>query len=281
MAAAAAALVAARTPGLRGATLTAQDAIQRIRAAVGVPWRETTVDTVKAGDPRTIVTGVATTVSATLPLLRKAADAGRNLIVTCEPTFYSGNDEPGARAADPVYLAKKAFIDERRLVVWRFSDHWGARVPNEFTTALAAALGWAGRRAADNPSIYEIPSTTMGALRTHVQSRLSLRGGMRVVGGSGLRIRRVLVSPGTTDLASTVRNLPHADVVLSGEPREWEAVEYVFDTAAAGTPKGMIAVGRSVSQEPGMQACATWLRTVIPEVPVDAFAAGDPFWRPL
>jgi putative NIF3 family GTP cyclohydrolase 1 type 2 len=280
MAAAAAALVAARAGRIRGAALTADEAIQRIRAGVGVPWRETTVDSVKAGDPRTIVTGIATTVSATLPLLRKAADAGRNLIITCEPTFYNGNDEPGPRATDPVYLAKKAFIDERRLVVWRFSDHWGARVPNEFTTALAAALGWAGRRAADNPSIYQMPSTTMAALRTHVQSRLSLRGGMRVVGGSGLRIRRVLISPGTTDLASTVKNLAQADVVLSGEPREWEAVEYVFDTAAAGRPRGMIAIGRSVSQEPGMQACAAWLRTVIPEVPVEALAAGDPFWRP-
>lgn len=280
MAAAAATLVAARAGRLRGAGLTADEAIQRIRAGAGVPWRETTVDTFKAGDPRTIVTGVATTVSATLPLLRTAADAGRNLIVTCEPTFYNGNDEPGTRATDPVYLAKRAFIEERRLVVWRFSDHWGARVPNEFTNALAAALGWAGRRAADNPSIYEIPSTTMAALRTHVQSRLSLRGGMRVVGAPALRIRRVLVSPGTTDLASTVRDLPHAEVVLSGEPREWEAVEYVFDTAAAGRPRGMIAIGRSVSQEPGMQACASWLRTVIPEVPVDAFAAGDPYWKP-
>ena len=135
-------------------------------------------------------------------------------------------------------------------------------------------------RAADNPSIYEIPSTTMAALRTHVQSRLSLRGGMRVVGSPGLRIRRVLISPGTTDLASTVKNLPQADVVLSGEPREWEAVEYVLDTAAAGRPRGMIAIGRSLSQEPGMGACATWLRTVIPDVPVDAFAAGDPYWSP-
>jgi len=278
--AAAAALVAARAGRAHAAELTAQDAIDRIRARVGVPWRESTVDTFKAGDPRTIVTGVATTVSATLPLLRKAADAGRNLIVTCEPTFYAGNDEPGARATDPVYLAKKTFIEERRLVVWRFSDHWGARVPNEFTTALAAALGWAGRRAADNPSIYEIPPTTMAALRTHVQSRLALRGGMRVVGSPGLRIRRVLISPGTTDLPSTVTNLAQADAVLSGEPREWEAVEYVFDTAAAGKPKGMIAIGRSVSQEPGMQACATWLRTVIAEVPVEAFAAGDPYWRP-
>ena len=278
--AAAAALVAARAGRVHAAELTAQDAIERIRARVGVPWRESTVDTIKAGDPRTIVTGVATTVSATLPLLRKAADAGRNLIVTCEPTFYTGNDEPGARATDPVYLAKKAFIEERRLVVWRFSDHWSARVPNEFTTALAAALGWAARRAADNPSIYEIPPTTMAALRTHVQNRLALRGGMRVVGSPGMRIRRVLISPGTTDLPSTVRNLAQADAVLSGEPREWEAVEYVFDTAAAGQPKGMIAIGRSVSQEPGMQACATWLRTVITEVPVEAFTAGDPYWRP-
>jgi len=259
---------------------TAQQAVDRIRTSVGVPWREPTIDSFKAGDPQTIVTGVATMTMATLPMLRKAADAGRNLIVTCEPTFYNASDNPGARASDPVYLAKKDFIDSRRLVVWRFSDHWGARAPNEFVTALASTLGWAGRESAGNPSIYQIPSTTLQSLRTHVANRLDLRGGMRVIGSSGLRINRVLVSPGTTDLASTVKNLADADVVLSGEPREWEAVEYVFDTAAAGTPKGMIAVGRTVSEEPGMQACARWLRTILPEVPVDAFAGGDPYWSP-
>jgi hypothetical protein len=78
-----------------------------------------------------------------------------------------------------------------------------------------------------------------------------------------------------------VDHLPHADVILSGEPREWEAVEYVFDTASAGQPKGMIAVGRVVSEEPGMRACAAWLRTLIPEVPVEPIAVGDPYWRPL
>ena len=62
-------------------------------------------------------------------------------------------------------------------------------------------------------------------------------------------------------MQTTVKNLPQADVILSGEPREWEAVEYVFDTAAAGQPRGMIAVGRLVSEEPGMRACAAWLRT--------------------
>jgi putative NIF3 family GTP cyclohydrolase 1 type 2 len=276
----AAALLSAGAARLPRFALTAQQAIDRIRANAGVPWRETTVDTFKAGDPQTIVTGVATTVMATLPVLREAAAAGRNLIVTCEPTFYNGNDEPGTRANDAVYLAKKAFIDEHRLVIWRFSDHWGARVPNEFATALAGTLGWGKLRSADNPLIYAIPSTTLGALAAHARARLGVRGGLRMIGNPGMRVRRVLVSPGTTTLQSTVANLPRADVILSGEPREWEAVEYVLDTGSTGQPRGMIAVGRVVSEEPGMRACADWLRTLVPEVPVAAIAAGDPYWRP-
>jgi putative NIF3 family GTP cyclohydrolase 1 type 2 len=282
VAAGTAVLISAGAARLPRFELTAQQAIDRIRANAGVPWRETTVDTFKAGDPRTVVTGIATTVMATLPVLRQAAGAGRNLIVTCEPTFYNGNDDPGTRASDPVYLAKKAFIEEHHLVIWRFSDHWGARVPDEFATALADTLGWAKLRTPDNPLIfiYAIPSTTLGELAAHARARLGVRGGLRVVGNTGMRIRRVLVSPGTTTLQATVENLPHADVILSGEPREWEAVEYVFDTASAGQPKGMIAVGRVVSEEPGMRACAAWLRTLITEVPVDAIAVGDPYWRP-
>jgi putative NIF3 family GTP cyclohydrolase 1 type 2 len=275
----AAALISVKVPRLPRFELTAQQAIDRIRANVGVPWRETAIDTFKAGDPQTVVTGIATTVMATLPVLRQAADAGRNLIVTCEPTFYNGNDDPGPRASDPVYLAKKAFIEERRLVVWRFSDHWGARVPNVFAAALADTLGWRKPQNAASP-IYAIPTTTLGALAAHARSRLGIRGGMRVIGQAGMRIQRVVLSPGTTSLQTTIDNLPQADAILSGEPREWEAVEYVLDTASTSRPKGMIAVGRLVSEEPGMRACAAWLRTLIPEVPVEAIAIGDPYWRP-
>ena len=97
------------------------------------------IDTFKAGRSRHLVTGVATSVMATLDVLRQAVAAKRNLIITHEPTFYTGTDEAGPRAGDPVYLAKRAFIDDHRLVVWRFSDHWLARQPGEFTRAHAAA----------------------------------------------------------------------------------------------------------------------------------------------
>jgi len=281
VAAGAAALMSMGAGRLPRVELTAQQVIDRIRASVGVPWRETTGDTFKAGNPQTIVTGIATTVMATLPVLRQAAGAGRNLIVTCEPTFYNGNDDPGPRATDPIYLAKKAFIDERRLVIWRFQDHWGARSPNEFAAALAETLGWTKFRTAENPLIYAMPSTTLGALAAHARARLGVRGGMRVIGNAGMRVRRVFLSPGTTSLQATIDNLPQADVILSGEPREWEAVEYVADSAPAGRPKGMIAVGRVVSEEPGMRACAAWLRSLFTDIPIEPIAVGDPYWRPL
>jgi putative NIF3 family GTP cyclohydrolase 1 type 2 len=273
-------LLSAKAGRAQPGPLTARQVIERIRAGVGVPWRETTVDTFKAGDPETPVTGIAITAMATLGVLRQALASGRNLIVTHEPTFYAANDAPGARAADPVYLAKKAFIDDHRLVVWRFSDHWLARKPNEMTMALAETLGWTAGRSRDNDAIFAVPPTTLAAAAAHVRTRLGVRGGIRVIGKADHSIRRVVVSPGTTPLLSAVENLQQADLVVSGEPREWEAVEYVFDSAFAGQPKSMIAVGRIVSEEPGMRACAAWLRTLVPEVPIEAIAVGDPYWRP-
>lgn len=266
--------------GRRARALTAREVVARIQAHVGVPWRDTTVDTFKAGNPDTLVTGIATSVMATLDVLRHAAAAGRNLIITHEPTFYTGADEAGPRANDPVYLAKQAFIEAHRLVIWRFSDHWLARRPAEFTRALGDALGWTARRDPANDRLYTVPETTVAGVAAHIRTHLQIRGGLRVVGRADAPVRRIVLSPGTTDMASTVANLRDADLLVSGEPREWEVVEYVADTAAAGTPRSMIAIGRIVSEEPGMRACATWLRTLVGDVPVEAIATGDPYWRP-
>jgi putative NIF3 family GTP cyclohydrolase 1 type 2 len=262
--------------------LTAQDVADRIRANVGVPWREKTVDGFKAGDPATVVTGVATSVMATMDVLRRAAAAHQNFIIVQEPTFYSADDSPGARAADPVYLAKKNFIAEERLVVWRFSDHWNARQPSEAVIALAAMLRLPGPRAEDASGIYQLPEMTLGALTSHVRASLPVRGGLRTVGEPGLGVRTVFISPGTTDLAVTVQNLPRADVILAGEPREWEAVPYALDTWAAGRGqgKGLIALGRVVSEGPSAMACSEWIKRLVPGIPVAVIPTADPYWSP-
>ena len=86
--------------------------------------------------------------------------------------------------------------------------------------------------------------------------------------------------PGVSPLAATVKALPDCDLVLAGETREWESVEYAQDTVAAGQKKGLIMLGRVLSEDPGMNVCADWLKRLIPELPVRWLPAGDPYWRP-
>src|SRR6266481_9456794 len=61
---------------------TAQEVIAAIQEHVGVPWKTDTVDTFKAGNPETRVTGIAVTMMATLDVLQRAAAKGQNLIIT-------------------------------------------------------------------------------------------------------------------------------------------------------------------------------------------------------
>ena len=109
---------------------------------------------------------------------------------------------------------------------------------------------------------------------------LRSRGGIRVIGDPQIRVQRVGLLPGTTPIQAALKMLPNVDVIVAGEVREWETVEYVRDKVFAGEKKGLILVGRVVSEEPGMEICANWLKTFVPEVPIRHISAGDPYWRP-
>ena len=73
-------------------SLTPRRVVERIQKELGVTWRTETVDTFKAGNPDTTVRGIATTVMATMSVLERAATAGRNFVITHEPTFYGHTD---------------------------------------------------------------------------------------------------------------------------------------------------------------------------------------------
>jgi hypothetical protein len=86
--------------------------------------------------------------------------------------------------------------------------------------------------------------------------------------------------PGSTPIATALEVLPTVDVMVAGEVREWESVEYARDVAFSGRRKGLMLIGRVVSEEGGMAECARWLGPLVPEVAVRHVAAGDPYWRP-
>jgi len=274
--------------GTRAAAPTAQVVEDRIRQNVGVEWNPATIDTFKAGDPSAVVTGIVTTSLATIDVMRRAIRAGANLIITSGPTFYSRADTStltGRRGAppappDPVLTAKHDFIVENRLIVWRFSDHWRARTPDPFAEGVVNALGWAKYRSNGDPRRITVPAITIEALARNVKAELNARGGVRVVGKPMARVQRIAVLPGTIPIQTTLAVLADVDVLIAGEIREWESSEYVRDLVHAGRNKALILLGRSLSEEPGMNGCAVWLKEIVSEAPVRWIPAGDPYWRP-
>lgn len=269
--------------------ISASDVVDRIRGKVGLEWKTDTVDTFKAGDPSAAVKGITVTTMATLEVLKKAVAAGANMVITTEPTFFARADNPNPPAGrgqganttpDAVLAAKRDFIQKNNLVIWRFSDHWRLRKPDPLAQGLADAMGWTKYQTAGDTTRFDLPAITLDSLAGDLKKKLSIRGGMRVVGDPKTSIRSVGLLTGTTALAASLKTLPGVDAVVAGEVREWESVEYAHDSVTAGLKKGMILLGRIVSEEPGMKLCASWLRTFVGEVPVRWVGVGDPYWRP-
>ncbi|HVW10245.1 MAG TPA: hypothetical protein VHC90_16775 [Bryobacteraceae bacterium] len=284
------ALVAPALLAQQTKAVTAADIVERIRGNVGVEWTNNTVDTFKAGDPATAVKGITVASMATMDVLKKSAAAGANFIVTAEPTFFGkadnpnpppGRGQPANAPADPVLTAKKEFIEKNGLVVWRFCDHWRLRKPDPLIQGLSEAMEWTKYQSAAEPSHFVLPGVKLDALAATVKSKLGIRGGMRIVGDPATEIRTIGLLPGTTALAAALKMLPNVDAIVAGEVREWESVEYAQDTVTAGMKKGLILTGRVISEEPGMNLCAAWLKTLVPETRVDYIATGDPYWRPV
>ena len=271
-------------------TITAQEIVERIKQKIGVEWKTETLDTFKAGDPATVVKGIVTTAMPTMDVLKKTVKGGANLVITCEPAFYSKSDGAPLQsgrgrgqtgAVDAVFRMKNEFIKSEGLVIWRFSDHWRQRKPDPFAIGLTDALGWSKLRAANDATRVTIPAITLDALASDLKRKLNARGGIRVVGDRQLKVQKIGLLPGTTPIQAALTLLPTVDAVIAGEVREWESVEYARDKVTAGEKKALILLGRVVSEDPGMNVCARWLRTIVPEVATAWIPVGDPYWRPV
>ena len=68
------------------------------------------------------------------------------------------------------------------------------------------------------------------------------------------------------------------DVLLVGETREWETVEYAADAVSERRKKGLIVIGHVPSEQAGMEECTRWLKTFVKDVPVEFVATKQPFW---
>jgi putative NIF3 family GTP cyclohydrolase 1 type 2 len=255
--------------------------IERIKNNVGIPWRAQTVDNIIAGSAETPVKGIATTMMATLDVVQRAASAGRNMVITHEPTFFSHQDKTDTLKDDATYQFKLDFLAKHEMVVFHFHDHWHARRPDGIATGMARELGWEKNVDPQNARQFLFDAIPLARFAKEIQSKLKIRV-MRVVGDPAMLVSRVAASWGNVSLNPGIPLLsqPGVDVLVLGETHEWELVEYAQDMISSGKKKALIILGHVVSEQAGMKYCAEWMRSFITEVPVEFIAAEEPYWSP-
>lgn len=260
--------------------LTAQQVVERLQQHTGLNWTGPTNDTYKAGDPNTPVKGIAVVMMSTYDVLQRAVAAGANLIITHEPTFFSGQDNKAPLEAenDPVYLAKQELIKKHGLVIFRFHDYLHRMRPDPVLTGFTRMLGWEKYQLAPATPKFVIPETTLEDLAAQLQAGFEIRA-LRFVGEAKRKFTRIGFSPGASGFAAHRRLLQDNDVevLIFGEGTEWETMEYASDAITQGKPKALILMGHIPSEEPGMRECTTWLKRFVPEVPVTFIVTPEPF----
>jgi putative NIF3 family GTP cyclohydrolase 1 type 2 len=259
--------------------MTAQEVVDLIKKNVGVPWNEQSYrDTFKMGDPDATVKGIATTMMVTFDMLKRANQAGLNMVIAHEDTFWNDRDDIKDLTSNPLYLLKTEYVKKNGIIIWRIHDHMHAMHPDFTVVGSLRSVGIkGGEDAVMRPRIYTIPETTLGEFAAQVKLLTGARGS-RCVGNPKSKVSKILLGPGY----ATPRMTVEADVVIGGEQQEadgsFDNVDYVADAASLGMAKGLIMLGHVISEQPGMEDLAKWMRTFIKDIPIQFVPAEEPFW---
>lgn len=256
---------------------TVQDVMDIVLKEVpGAPFKET-VDTLKSGSSDEQVTGIITTMFATIDVIKEAVKRNANFIIAHEPTFYNHTDDKEQVKNNTVVQQKVALLAKHNITVWRFHDYCHALKPDAISYGVAKNAGWHSYYK-QGETVLEIPGIKFNALIQHLKQSLNIAH-VRVIGDAGQNCKRIALLPGAwggqRQIATVLEQQP--DVLVIGEASEWETVEFIRDGKLLGSKTALIVLGHSVSEEPGMEWVAEWLQPKLPGISIAHVASNDPF----
>lgn len=246
-------------------------------------------DTFKIGDPDTQITGIATTGMSTFGVLRRAAAQGRNFIISHEDTWFRDNDITDFLGDDPIYLAKKAFIERNKLIIWRNHDLAHRMRPDQLFAGQLRTLGWTADRIDPAPRmpIVTLPQPmTLRSLARYAAARTGTRS-HRVTGDPDMIVRKVAIGVGYA--FPSLPGFSEVDAIVGGESAEGsmgtlptlDQSAFAADMTTVGKPRGIIFLGHMGTEDSPMILVADWLRGFVRDIPIAFLPAGEPFHPPL
>jgi putative NIF3 family GTP cyclohydrolase 1 type 2 len=264
--------------GQKSRPVTASALIDEIIKKTGSEIVPNTVDVIKAGDPETPVTGIVTCMFATMDVLRKAAALRCNLVITHEPVFYNHRDVTEQFKNDSVFLEKKRFIDDHKLVIWRFHDYIHRMQPDGIDYGMVRKLGWQKYLVDGTSNQIIVPEKSLREIVIYLK-RIFPGNTLNVIGNPEMKLTNIRFSAGAPGSSVHIALLENEDVdlVIGGEVPQWETYEYVRDAVIQGRRKAIIFLGHIPSEEAGMEYGAEWLRTFIKDLPVNFISCGPSY----
>lgn len=285
----------------RGEKMKAYQVVDAIKAYSKVTVQlERTCDVYLSGTPETEITGIVTTFMANVDVIREAVKIGANMIITHEPTYFTGWDTTDWLSRDPVYLEKKRLIEENNIVIWRFHDLMHMKTPDGIYEGLLKELNWEkyqvveplgdGKIETDRDTFeaafndyYIIPETTLKELAAYFKAKLHMSV-VQIIGDPAMLCSRVGIlvgggslGLGTEEMPMKVMQAKNIDVMVCGEITEWTLCAYVNDARMLGFNKALLIIGHERSEEWGMKYMAEWLKPLVPQLKVSFVNAKEPF----
>jgi putative NIF3 family GTP cyclohydrolase 1 type 2 len=227
-----------------------------------------TVDTFKAGDPETELTGIAVAWMGYTWALKKAQALGLNMFVTHEPTYYDHWDNNEEMFQIDGVAAKKKYIEESGMVILRCHDLWDQYPDIGIPDSWAEQLGFTNPVGGEGYfRVYDVSGRTAGDVAGHAAIRVKSLGqeAVQLIGPSDKPVRRVAIGCGAITPYRRFLTELGADLAICTD----DGFTYWRDGALAiDLEMPVIIVNHPVAEEYGLKLLADRLADQFPQVPV-------------
>jgi len=257
--------------------------VDRYMRALGtwVDWTQT-VDTFKAGDPESDVHGIAVAWQSQWPTLKAAHAAGCTLFITHEPTFYVHRDDDPGGYQDAQLDAKRAWLAETGMVVYRCHDVWDVVPEHGVRDSWARGLGLDGPPLAEDArrfyGVYRVEPQPLRQLARRLASRVRDVGQdqVQLLGDGSRTVTHLAIGTGAACRVPAMASLrtpdgaaPDALLVTDDGMRFWADGSWAIDRDLP-----LLIVNHASAEEWGMRSLAAYLQAHFPSVPVRHFPQG-------
>lgn len=213
-----------------------------------------TVDCFKFGDRERTVRKVATCLTATPNVLRRAKELGADLIISHEPTYYTHVDEIHP---SPLVDLKVAAVKEANIPLCRYHDHMHFAADDMIALGFLDTMGWKGEFDGDRVFTLDKTMSPLEIVRD-IEAKTGVAH-CRIIGARGGEVKKIglfLGHRGGECWNAFKNGESDLQLAIGGEWCEWADGEPIRDAAQFGLQLTAVIMGHAGSERDGMKYLA-------------------------